>query len=86
MDKIENGKKLRQARLEKGCTQQAVVKMAGIGTMYLGGIEQGLKMPSLNSFVKIIEALEASADYVLRDEPNNRQAYIYDELTQNQKI
>ena len=85
VDKIEIGKKLRQARLEKGYTQQAVVKRAGIGTMYLGEIERGLKMPSLSSFVKIIEALEVSADYILRDELSAGQAYIYDELTQRLK-
>ena len=82
LDKIEIGKRLREARLEKGYTQQAVVKMAGFSTMYLGEIERGLKMPSLSSFVKIIEALEVSADYVLRDELSTGQAYIYDELTQ----
>lgn len=85
LDKNAIGKKLRQARLEKGYTQQAVVQMAGIGTMYLGEIERGLKMPSLSSFVKIIEALEVSADYVLRDELSSGQAYIYDELTQRLK-
>jgi len=85
VDKIEIGKKLRQARLEKGYTQQTVVKMAGIGTMYLGEIERGLKIPSLSSFVKIIDALEVSADYVLRDEVSTGQAYVYDELTQRLK-
>ena len=61
------------------------MKRAGIGTMYLGEIERGLKMPSLSSFVKIIEALEVSADYILRDELSAGQAYIYDELTQRLK-
>lgn len=86
LDKIEIGKRLREARLEKGYTQQAVVKAAGIGTVYLGEIERGLKMPSLSSFVKIIEALEVSADYVLRDEVSTGQAYIYDDLTQRLKV
>lgn len=85
VDKIEIGKKLRDARLEKGFTQQAVVKKAGIGTMYLSEIERGVKMPSLSSFVKIIEALEVPADYVLRDEVSAGQNYIYDELTQRLK-
>lgn len=85
LDKIAIGKKLRDARLEKGYTQQVVVKMAGIGSMYLGEIERGLKMPSLSSFVKIIEALGVSADYVLRDELSTGQEYIYDELTQRLK-
>ena len=85
LDKNTIGKKLREARLEKGYTQQALVERAGIGSMYLSEIERGLKMPSLSSFVRIIEALEVSADYVLRDELSAGQEYIYDELTQKLK-
>ena len=82
LDKIAIGKKLKEARLKKGYTQQALVKKAGIGNMYLSEIERGLKMPSLSSFVKIIVALDISADYILRDEVSTGQEYIYDELTQ----
>ena len=82
MDKIAIGRRLREVRLEKGYTQQAIVKKADIGSMYLSEIERGLKMPSLSSFVKIVEALEVSADYILRDELTAGQDYIYDALTQ----
>ena len=82
MNKTELGKKLKAARLEKGYTQQALADLAGIGNVYLGEIERGLKMPSMRSFIKIIEALDVSADYILRDELTSGQAYIYDEITQ----
>ena len=82
MDKTELGEKLRQVRLEKGYTQQALAELAGIGNVYLGEIERGLKMPSLNSFIRIIEVLDVSADYVLRNELSSGRAYIYDEITQ----
>jgi len=85
LDKISIGKRIRKARTEKGYTQQALVKKAGIGSMYLSEIEQGLKMPSLNSFVRIVDALEISADYVLRDEFSAGQEYIYDDLNQKLK-
>ncbi len=81
MDKASLGRKIREARLKKGYTQQRLSEKAGVGEVYLSEIERGLKMPSMNLFVKLITALDISADYVLRDElPTGRQ-FIYDELT-----
>jgi transcriptional regulator with XRE-family HTH domain len=54
---------------------------AGIGLMYLGEIERGIKMPSLSIFIKIVEALDISADYILRDELTSGEEFIFDELT-----
>ena len=85
MDKAALGKTLRQTRLEKGYSQHALAAKAGLGNVYLGEIERGLKMPSLNSFIKIIEALDTSADYVLRGELTSGKEYIYDEITQKLK-
>lgn len=82
MDKLTLGKKLRQIRQEKGYTQQTLAEKAGIGNVYLGEIERGLKMPSLNCFIRIIEALDVSADFVLREELSSGREYIYDEITQ----
>ena len=85
MDKAALGQKLREARLKKGYTQQALAGEASIGIMYLSEIERGLKMPSMNIFIKLIEALDISADYVLRDELTSGKEYIYDELTEKLK-
>lgn len=85
MDKLAFGKKLREARQMKGYTQQTLAENADIGNVYLGEIERGLKMPSLNIFVKLIEALDISADYILRDELTSGKEYIYDEITQKFK-
>ena len=85
MDKLILGKRIRQARLQKGYTQQALAVQADIGEVYLGEIERGLKMPSMNIFIKIIEALQISADYVLRDELTSGSAFIFDEITEKLK-
>lgn len=81
MDRSALGKKLREARQAKGFTQHALAEIADIGDVYLGEIERGLKMPSLNIFIKLIEALNISADYVLRDELTSGKEYVHDELT-----
>lgn len=82
MDKSALGQKVRNARQKKGYTQHALAEMANIGSVYLGEIERGLKMPSLNIFIKLIEALGVSADCILRDELTSGKEYIYDEITQ----
>lgn len=82
MDGKTLGKRIREARIGKHYTQQQLAEMAGIGQMYLGEIERGTKMPSMKSFIKIIETLDVSADYVLRDELSSGEHYIYDEITQ----
>ena len=85
MDKMALGIKIREARLNKKYTQQKLAELAGIGIMYLGEIERGTKMPSLNIFIKVIEALDISADYVLRDELSSGEQYVYDEITEKLK-
>ena len=81
MEKTDLGKRIREARSKKGYTQQVLANEAGIGLMYLGEIERGIKMPSLSIFIKIVEALDITADYILRDELTSGEEYIFDELT-----
>ena len=82
MDKVELGKALREARTGKSLTQEQLAELADIGVMYLGEIERGKKMPSLKVFIKLIEALGVSADYILRNELSIGKDYVFDEITQ----
>lgn len=81
MDKIELGAKIREVRKECGYTQEKLAEMADIGTMYLGEIERGEKMPSLKIFIQLIESLNVSADYILRNELSSGKEYIFNEIT-----
>ena len=85
MDKISLGKRLRETRIQKGYTQQALAKAADIGVVYLGEIERGLKMPSMSIFIKIVETLDISADYVLRDELTSGSPFICSEISDKLK-
>ena len=80
MDKCSVGKRIKETRLKSGFTQQALAQKACVSNVYLGEIERGVKMPSLNSFIKIVQALDVSADYILRGELNPGKTYAYDEL------
>ena len=39
-------------------------------------------MQSMNIFIKLVEALDVSADYILRDELSSGEKYLADELTE----
>lgn len=81
MEKAELGSRIREARNEKGYTQETLAEMADIGLMYLGEIERGVKMPSMRIFINILNALDISADYVLRNELTSGKPYVFDEVT-----
>ena len=82
LEKMNVGVRIREARVKKGYTQQLLAEKAGIGQVYLGEIERGTKTPSLKTFLLLVEALEVSADYVLRDALSSGGSYIFDELTE----
>lgn len=82
MERAALGKRIRESRIKKGYTQQNLAEQADIGVMYLSEIERGIKMPSLNIFIKIIDVLDVSADYILRDELPSGKEYICMEITE----
>ena len=82
LERAALGKRIRESRISKGYTQQDLADRAEIGVVYVSEIERGIKMPSLNIFVKIIDALDVSADYVLRDELSSGKEYICSEITE----
>lgn len=49
-------------------TQEALSEIADVGPNYIGEIERGMKMPSLNTFIKMVNGLGISADEILYDE------------------
>lgn len=82
MEKQSLGSRIREARQKLGLSQRRLAEEAGVGEMYLSEIERGLKMPSMNIFLKIITALNVSADYILRDELPSGEKYLNQELSE----
>ena len=56
------GKRLKELRKEKGLSQEALSKKAGLDRTYEGKIERGQKSPSLNTIAKLAKALEINLD------------------------
>ena len=61
------GKRIRACREQKGWTQQAFSEKVGISIAYPGMIERSEKIPKLEPFIRIANALEVSADLLLAD-------------------
>ena len=80
MTKQELGMKIREQRKLKKLTLDQLSGEAGIGKVYLGEIERGKKMPSLATFINIVNALDVSADLLLRDEVNAGKSYVLNDL------
>lgn len=67
MDKLAMGDRIREARKHRGLTQEQLAEHLDISVEFVGQIERNIKLPSLQVFKKIIEVLNVSADYLLRD-------------------
>lgn len=61
------GKNIRKYRLMKKYRQEDLAERAGLTTNYIGMVERGEKIPSLETFIKILNALEVSSDMILAD-------------------
>lgn len=77
------GQRIREIRLAKGMTQNDLAFVAHISTSNVSDIELGKSKIWLTTFVKIVEALQVSADSILRSnvpEVNDMYRNEYSEL------
>ena len=61
------GRNIRKYRIAKELRQEDLAEMAGLSTNYIGAVERGLKLPSLETFIDIVNTLGVSADMVLAE-------------------
>ena len=61
------GKNVRQLRLNKGLSQEALADLCGLHRTYLGGIERGERNVSLLNIVRIAKALDVNITELVRD-------------------
>ena len=61
------GMNIRQYRMAKNLRQEDIAERTGLSTNYIGMIERGEKIPSLERFIDIANALHVSADQLLAD-------------------
>ncbi len=68
------GEKIREARKAKGYTLEQLAEILDVSTTFIGQIERAKGIPSLDTLVKIANALDISTDSLLFGELNARAA------------
>lgn len=61
------GKNIRKYRMAKKLRQEDLAELAGLSTNYVGAVERGDKLPSLETFIELVNTLGVSADMVLAE-------------------
>lgn len=59
------GERLRIARINKGLSQQQLGEMMHVSKVSICGYEKGNRVPSNKNFLKLVEILEVTPDYLL---------------------
>lgn len=65
MDRKVVGKEIQAYRENEGLSQEQLAEKTDLSAIFMSAIERGAKSPSLENFVKICNALDASADVLL---------------------
>ncbi|SMO32358.1 helix-turn-helix domain-containing protein [Melghirimyces algeriensis] len=69
------GQRLKQYRLQKGYSLQALSDRSGVSRSMLSKIERGEKNPTINLLCEIVEALQITVSQVI-DEPTQREVIV----------
>ena len=65
MDYIALGKRVRYIRRCQDITQEQLAEMVGISTSFVGHIERGTRVLSVDTLYKLCTALGVSSDYLM---------------------
>ncbi len=68
IDYQDIGARIRAARMQQDISQQTLAELTGVGTTHISHIETGNTVPSIKVFIAIINALNLSADELLRNQ------------------
>lgn len=66
------GKRIREARLKLGLTQEKLGERAEVHYSYIGQVERGHKTPSIRTLRKIAYALNTPVEYLLEEATDYR--------------
>lgn len=59
------GKRIRNLRLQYKLTQECLAEKCDLSPSFIGHIEMGTRIPSLNTVMMLAEALHTSLDYLV---------------------
>lgn len=62
------GERVRQARLDRGMSQNDLSEATGLSTSFLSNIEMGKQSMNIRALLSISDALHVSTDWILRND------------------
>ena len=71
MDLIDLGNRIRLCRQGAKMTQEQLAEKMGVCTSFIGHIERGTRVTSLETMVSLCNVLDVSMDYLLAKSLNN---------------
>lgn len=74
------GIRIKAARESKKLTQEQLAEITGLTNNYISNIEHTRSKPSIETLIKICNALEVTPDYILLDSVFVSKEYIIDEI------
>lgn len=67
MNKTKIGKRIKAAREKVGLSQEQLAEKANVSSGTISMIERGVRAPSIEVLVSIVNILDTTADLILRD-------------------
>lgn len=80
MDYESIGHNIRKRRETNGLTREKLAEMVDLSTSYVSALERGEKLPKLETFIRIANALDISADLLLNRVLSNQNQIVASEL------
>ena len=80
IDYVSIGKKIKEKRLMRGLTQEQLGELVNLSTPHISHLENGNTQLSLESLIKIMNALQSTADELLSDNLKYNDIYYDSEI------
>lgn len=85
IDYVQMGKRIKQRRKELHLTQEALAEQADISASFIGHIERGSRIASLDTLLSICIALDVSMDFIIGRADTDLASDLPDTMTEDQR-
>lgn len=85
MDYKDLGRRVRECRKQQKMTQEQLAESTGISASFLGHIERGSRVASIETLVALCNTLNVKADYLLAGSLSTYEASMPDGLSQQDR-
>ena len=82
IDYLDIGGRIRAERLKQNISQEKLAEMVGVGTTHISHIETGNTIPSMKTFIAIINSLNISSDELFRNHIDKAKSMLEGEIAE----